>query len=68
MQPAINYQLAQAHVAELRQRAQRDTLARAARRGPPEPAEARPLAPRGLGPPSAGRADCPRNPRLLATP
>jgi hypothetical protein len=39
--PAINHDLAQAHVADLRHRAQRDTLARAvrlARRSQPEPA------------------------------
>jgi hypothetical protein len=32
MHPAISHHLAQAHVADLRQRAQRDTLARPARR------------------------------------
>jgi hypothetical protein len=32
MYPAIGYDLAEAHVADLRHRAQRDTLARAARR------------------------------------
>ena len=32
MHPAISYRLAQAHVADLRHRAERDTLARAARR------------------------------------
>jgi hypothetical protein len=32
MHPAISYHLAEAHVADLRHRAQRDTLARAARR------------------------------------
>jgi hypothetical protein len=31
MHPAMSYRLAQAHVADLRDRAQRDTLARAAR-------------------------------------
>ena len=32
MHHTISYQLAQAHIADLRQRAQRNTLARAARR------------------------------------
>ena len=66
MHPAMSYHLAQAHTADLRRRAQRDSLARAARLGRRNPP--RPLTPRGLGPPSAGRAGCPHDPRLPATP
>ena len=40
MHPAISYQLTQARLADLRQHAQRDTLARAARRAA-SPARAR---------------------------
>jgi hypothetical protein len=66
MHPAISYHLSQAHIADLRHRAQRDTLARAARLGRRNPP--RPLTPRGLGPLSAGPADCPHDPELPATP
>jgi hypothetical protein len=66
MHPAISYHLSQAHIADLRHRAQRDTLARAARLGRRNPP--RPLTPRGLGPPGAGRADYPHDPWLPATP
>ena len=51
MNPTISYHLAQAHQAELRHQAQRDTLARAARRArrvrthqPGHPAPAHPAA------------------------
>jgi hypothetical protein len=55
MHPAISHDLAQAHVADLRHRAQRDTLARAARlarRNQPGPALSRLGA--GGGPAQAG--------------
>ena len=61
MHPAIGYQLAQAHLAGLRHQAQRDTLARAARRGPATPVQASTADGAVLGTPGAGGAGRPRH-------
>ncbi len=53
MHPAISYHLAQAHVADLRHRAERDILARAARLARRQPAGVTPS--HGSGPGAAER-------------
>jgi hypothetical protein len=55
MHPTTSYHLAQARIADLRQHAQRDTLARAARRGAASPARARRADVAGPRPPRTGR-------------
>ena len=55
MHPTTSYHLAQARIADLRQHAQRDTLAHAARRGAASPARARRAGLADPGPPRADR-------------
>jgi hypothetical protein len=55
MHPTTSYHLAQARIADLRQHAQRDTLARAARRDAASPARARRADVADPAPPRADR-------------